>query len=236
MATARRTGPLDAFSARAPDRVLPLALDVTDAASIDEARSAAEARFGAQDVLVNNAGYGIVGALEETLEGELCALTGTDFFGAVAVTRAFLPMMRMRGSKRGLKRGQGAIVMISSLGGQVFSVGFGPCSASKFPMEGLTEAPAQEVAPFGPHAMTVEPGQLRTDFAGGAMRAVPRTDLTRPRSAPPATSPPECMAPRPGTPLPPPPSRLRPPRSVHPCASSSAWTRSTRCAPTPRRS
>lgn len=106
-----------------------------------------------------------------------------NFFGALAVTRAFLPMMRMRGPERG----RGAIFMISSLGGQVFFAGFGPCSASKFAMEGLTEALGQGVAPFGPHAMIVEPGHLRTDFAGGAMRAVPRTDLTRPRSAPPAT-------------------------------------------------
>jgi NAD(P)-dependent dehydrogenase (short-subunit alcohol dehydrogenase family) len=91
----------------------------------------------------------------------------TNFFGAVAVTNAVLPVMRAQGA--------GAIVMVSSLGGQLSFAGFGPYSATKFAMEGWTEALAQEVAPFGVRAMILEPGQLRTDFAGpGAMRQMPR--------------------------------------------------------------
>lgn len=164
--TARRLGKLQQITALAPDRVLAQTMDVTDTEQITKTIKAAEDRFGGIDVLINNAGYGIVGAVEETPEAELRAVMETNFFGAVAVTQAVLPMMR--------KRRTGAIVMISSLGGQLSFGGFGPYSASKFALEGLTEALAQEIAPFGLKALIVEPGAFRTEFADTALRHMPK--------------------------------------------------------------
>lgn len=116
-------------------------------------------------MLINNAGYGIVGAVEETPEAELHAQLDTNFFGAVAAIRAALPTLRAQGA--------GAIVNISSLGGQVSFAGFGAYSASKFALEGLSEALAQELAPLGIKVLIVEPGAFRTSFAGAAMRYMP---------------------------------------------------------------
>ena len=166
--TARRLDKLQQIAARAPDRVLARQMDVTDPAQVEAAVHAAEDRFGGIDVLINNAGYGIVGAVEETPEAELRTMMETNFFGAVAVTRAALPMMR--------QRRKGAIVMMSSLGGQLSFGGFGPYSASKFAVEGLTEALAQEIAPFGLKAMIVEPGAFRTEFADTALRHMPKIE------------------------------------------------------------
>lgn len=167
--TARRTEKLAEIAAEAPDRVIAVPMDVTRADQIAKAVEAAEARFGRIDVLINNAGYGMVGAVEETDAEALRALMDTNFFGAAAVTRAVLPIMRAQGS--------GAIVMISSMGGQMSFAGFGPYSASKFALEGLTEALAQEIAPFGLKAMIVEPGAFRTGFAGASsLQAMPRSD------------------------------------------------------------
>ena len=166
--TARREERLQQISALAPERVLVRQMDVTDPAQAADAIKAAEDRFAGIDVLVNNAGYGIVGAVEETPEAELRAMMETNFFGAVTVTQAALPTMR--------KRRKGAIVMVSSLGGQLSFGGFGPYSASKFAMEGLTEALAQEIAPFGLKAMIVEPGVLRTEFADTALRHMPKIE------------------------------------------------------------
>ncbi len=163
--TARRLDKLQEIALIAPNRVLARQMDVTDPAQIRAAVAAAEDRFGGIDVLINNAGYGIVGAVEETPEAELRAMMETNFFGAVNVTQAALPMMRARR--------KGAIVMMSSLGGQLSFAGFGPYSASKFAMEGLTEALAQEIAPFGLTAMIVEPGAFRTDFAASALKHMP---------------------------------------------------------------
>lgn len=166
--TARRLNKLQDIAALAPDRVLARQMDVTDPAQIADSVGATEDRFGGIDVLINNAGYGIVGAVEETPEAELRAMMETNFFGAVSVAQAALPMMRQRRS--------GAIVMMSSLGGQLSFAGFGPYSASKFAMEGLTEALAQEIAPFGLKAMIVEPGAFRTEFADTALRHMPKID------------------------------------------------------------
>lgn len=167
-ATARTTARLDALAAEAPDRVLVHRLDVTAAGEAEVALAAARERFGRIDVLVNNAGYGIVGALEETPDHELRAQMETNFFGAWAVTKAGLPILRAQGA--------GAIVNISSLGGQLSFAGFSAYSASKFALEGMSEALAAEMAPFGVKVLIVEPGQLRTAFAGGAMRQMPSLD------------------------------------------------------------
>jgi NAD(P)-dependent dehydrogenase (short-subunit alcohol dehydrogenase family) len=165
VATARSLSRLEALGAQAPDRVLALALDVDRSGDARKAIDAAVARFGRIDVLVNNAGYGIVGAIEETSEAELRAVMETNFFGAVAVTRAALPVLRAQRA--------GAIVNISSMGGQMSAPGFGAYSASKFALEGFSEALAQELASFGVKVLIVEPGAFRTDFAGAALRHMP---------------------------------------------------------------
>jgi NAD(P)-dependent dehydrogenase (short-subunit alcohol dehydrogenase family) len=151
--------------------VLPLALDVTRAGDAQAAIDAAIARFGRIDVLINNAGYGIVGAFEETSDGELRALMETNFFGAMHVIRAALPALRAQRS--------GAIVNISSLGGQLSFAGFSAYSATKFALEGVSEALAQELKPLGVKVMIVEPGQFRTDLAGASMRHMPVIDAYR---------------------------------------------------------
>jgi len=165
VATARRVDALADLVAQAPGRVLALALDVDAAGAAEVAVRAAVERFGRIDVLVNNAGYGVVGALEETPDAELRALFDTNFFGALAVTRAALPVLR---EQRG-----GAIVNMSSLGGQLSFAGFSAYSATKFALEGASEALAQEVAPFGIKVLIVEPGQFRTQLAGSGMRHMP---------------------------------------------------------------
>jgi NAD(P)-dependent dehydrogenase (short-subunit alcohol dehydrogenase family) len=165
VATARNVGKLEALAAHAPDRVLAVKMDVTNAADIQPAVDAAVRRFGRIDVLVNNAGYGVVGAVEETSDAALRAVLDTNFFGAVAVTKAVLPVMRARRS--------GAIVNISSMGGQMSLGGFSAYSASKFALEGMSEALALEVKTFGVKVLIVEPGAFRTEFGAAALRSMP---------------------------------------------------------------
>ena len=162
VATARRPETLDDLVAGAPERVLAVPLDVTDQEQIDAAVAAARSRFGRIDVLVNNAGYGSVGAVEELDDGELRALMDTMFFGAVALTRAVLPVMRAQGG--------GAIVQMSSMGGQVTMPGFGAYCSAKFALEAMSESLAAEVAPFGIRVLIVEPGAFRTAFGGAGMQ------------------------------------------------------------------
>jgi NAD(P)-dependent dehydrogenase (short-subunit alcohol dehydrogenase family) len=160
VATARRPETLGELAAAAPDRVLVQKLDVTDAAQRQSAIGAAIERFGRIDVLVNNAGRTQVGAVEETTEEELRALFELHFFAPAALTAAVLPVMRAQGG--------GAIVQMSSVGGQVTAPGFGAYCATKFALEGLTETLAEEVAPFGIRCLIVEPGAFRTGlFASG---------------------------------------------------------------------
>ena len=165
VATARDPSRLAAVAALAPERVLVQRLDVTAPGQTEAAVAAAIARFGRIDVLINNAGYAIVGAAEETPEAELRALMETNFFGAVAMTRAALPTLRAQKS--------GAVVNISSLGGQLSFPGFSAYSASKFALEGFSEALADEMAPFGVKVLIVEPGAFRTNLAGGGMKHMP---------------------------------------------------------------
>ncbi|MHA4810946.1 oxidoreductase [Flavitalea flava] len=163
--TARRLDKLESIKSIAPDQVEALKMDVNNQDEINAAVKNTIARFGRIDVLINNAGYGIVGAVEETSEEELRAQLETNFFGAVAVTRAFLPQFRQQGS--------GAIVNISSMGGQMSFAGFGAYSASKFALEGISEALAAELAPLGIKVLIVEPGSFRTELAGSAMKYMP---------------------------------------------------------------
>ncbi|MEM6109934.1 oxidoreductase [Mycobacterium sp. 050272] len=145
----------------APDRVLPVALDVTKPDQIASAVGQAEGRFGGIDVLVNNAGYGYRAAVEEGVDTEVRALFETHFFGAVATIKAVLPGMRARRS--------GAIVNISSIGAQVMPVGSGYYSAAKAALEGMSGALRGELAPLGISVTVVEPGAFRTDFAGRSL-------------------------------------------------------------------
>ncbi len=162
VATARRPEVLDDLVSGAPEgSVLALGLDVTDPQQISRAVDEILAGFGRVDVLVNNAGYGSVGAVEEFSMEELREHFETMFFGAVELTKAVLPRMRERGS--------GAIVQISSMGGQLAFPGFGSYCAAKFALEGLSEALAGEVAPFGIKVLIVEPGVFRTGFGGSRM-------------------------------------------------------------------
>ena len=161
VATARRPEDLDGLVAAHPDRAVAVALDVTDHPRGDAVVAEAVRRFGRIDVLVNNAGYGHVGAVEETTDRELRDLMEVHLLGPAALTRAVLPHMRGRRS--------GAIVQMSSFGGRLSYAGFGAYSAAKSALEGLSEALAREVAAFGITVLIVEPGAFRTGFFGRSL-------------------------------------------------------------------
>lgn len=161
VATARRPQALAELAGQGGDRVLTAELDVLDAASRERAVGQALDRFGSLDVLVNNAGRTQVGAVEETTDEELRRLFELHFFAPAALTRLVLPIMR--------RQGGGAIVQMSSVGGQVTAPGFGAYCATKFALEGFTETLADEVRAFGIRTLIVEPGAFRTGlFAAGA--------------------------------------------------------------------
>ncbi len=158
VATARRPEALAELAERGGENVLTLELDVLDRDARRRAVEAAVDHFGRLDVLVNNAGRTQVGALEETTDDELRNLFELHFFAPAALTRLVLPVMR---EQRG-----GTIVQMSSVGGQVTAPGFGAYCATKFALEGLTEALADEVRPFGIRTVIVEPGAFRTGLFG----------------------------------------------------------------------
>ncbi|BBX24331.1 short-chain dehydrogenase/reductase [Mycolicibacter terrae] len=138
------------------ENVLAVALDVTDEEQARQAVQAAVQRFGRIDVLVNNAGRGLLGAVEEATDAEVRAVYDTNVFGLLTVTRAVAPVLRAQRS--------GAIVNISSVGGFVSSPGWGVYASTKFAVEALSEALHAELKPLGVHVMVVEPGYFRTDF------------------------------------------------------------------------
>jgi len=140
------------------DNALALSLDVTDKAQVKNAVAAAEARFGAIDVLVNNAGIGYFGAIEESEDAEVRRMFETNFWGLAEMTRAVLPKMRER-------RG-GFIVNVSSIGGLVAFPTVGYYNATKFAVNGFSEALKKEVEPLGIKVLLVEPSGFRTDWAG----------------------------------------------------------------------
>ncbi|MGI8333715.1 oxidoreductase [Actinomadura scrupuli] len=161
VATARRTEQLTDIVDAGGERVRTARLDVTEAATIDAAVTTALSAFGRIDVIVNNAGHGSVGSVEELTMTDLRALMDVMFFSAVAVTKAVLPHLR--------RQRAGTIVQMSSMGGQLTMPGFGAYCAAKFALEGLSEALAAEVAPFGVRVLIVEPGAFRTEFGGHRM-------------------------------------------------------------------
>lgn len=156
VATARDPGKLRDLIAGHEDQAKALALDVTKRDQIRHAVGEAERAFGRIDVLVNNAGYGYLAAVEEGEEKDIRAIFETNFFGAVAMIQAVLPEMRARR--------HGYIVNIASVGGVVGHAGSGFYAATKFAIEGLSESLAQEVEPLGIRVLIVEPGPFRTNF------------------------------------------------------------------------
>ena len=159
-ATARDTAALDDLVQQYGDAVLPLALDVTDREAAVAAVQRAHRHFGRIDVLVNNAGYGQFGMVEELSEAELRRQLETNFFGAVWTTQAALPLMRAQGG--------GHVVQVTSEGGVFAYPGIGAYHASKWALEGLSQSLAQEVARFGIAVTLVEPGGYATDFGGSS--------------------------------------------------------------------
>ncbi|MBO1334934.1 oxidoreductase [Streptomyces sp. VRA16 Mangrove soil] len=156
--TARRAEGLADLVAAHPDQVEAISLDITDGARVDAVAADVLARYGRVDVLVNNAGRTQVGAFEETTDTELRDLFELHVFGPARLTRALLPQMRER-------RG-GAIVNMSSVGGQLSFGGFSAYSATKAALEQLSEGLAAEVAPYGVKVLVVEPGAFRTNLFG----------------------------------------------------------------------
>ena len=156
--TARKADQISDLQQQHPDAALALALDVTSDESVEAAIDAALEHFGRVDVLINNAGYGLAGAIEEATEDEFLPVFETNVFGLIRVTRALLPHLRTQRS--------GNIVNLSSVGGLIGSAGWGYYNASKFAVEGFSEALAAEMAPLGISVTIVEPGPFRTEFLG----------------------------------------------------------------------
>jgi NADP-dependent 3-hydroxy acid dehydrogenase YdfG len=167
VATARDTAKIQDLATGHGNSVLPLKLDVTNPAEVIDGVRAAEAAFGRIDVLVNNAGYGYLGSIEESDENEIRAMFEANFFGLSNMVRAVLPGMR--------QRRHGSIVNLSSIGGLVGMPGVGYYNATKFAVEGLSEALAKEVNPIGIQVLVVEPGPFRTDWAGRSLKTAHNT-------------------------------------------------------------
>ena len=174
-ATARDTSTLEPLTSKYGDAVLPIALDVTDRSAVLDAVARAAEHLGRLDVVVNNAGYGHIGMVEEITEPELRAQLETNLFGTLWVTQAVLPIMRAQRS--------GRILQVTSEGGVRAYPGFGAYHASKWAVEGLSEALAQEVAAFGIHVTNVEPGPYATGFATAAHVSAPNPDYDEVREA-----------------------------------------------------
>ncbi len=165
VATAREEGRVADLAEGAGGRALALGLDVTQAGQAAAAVQAAEARFGAIDVLVNNAGYGYQATVEEGEDAEIRAQFDANVFGLFALTRAVLPGMRAR------RRGH--VLNLSSVAGFIGFPGSGYYAASKHAVEGWSDALAAEAGPLGIKVTCVEPGPFRTDFAGRSLRQTP---------------------------------------------------------------
>jgi NAD(P)-dependent dehydrogenase (short-subunit alcohol dehydrogenase family) len=160
--TARDPGTLDDLARQHGDALLPMALDVTDRDAAFAAVRRAHEHFGQLDVVVNNAGYGQFGMVEELSEQEAREQIETNLFGALWVTQAALPLLREQGS--------GHLLQVSSIGGISAFPGIGMYHASKWALEGISQALAQEVEGFGIHVTIIEPGGFSTDWGGSSAR------------------------------------------------------------------
>lgn len=175
-ATARDVNALEELHLECGDALLPLELDVTDRDKVFTAVAQAKETFGRLDVIVNNAGYGLFGAVDEITEQQLRDQLEVNLFGVLHVTQAVLPILR--------EQGAGHIVQISTIGGIAAFPGLGGYHASKWALEGLSESLAQEVAPFGINVTLVEPGPFSTDWSGSsAVHAEPLSHYEAPRQA-----------------------------------------------------
>lgn len=161
-ATARRPEQLDDLVAEYGDRILPLALDVTDAARAAAALAEARDRFGRIDVIVNNAGYANVAPIETSDDADVRTQFETNFWGVYNVSKAAIPLLRAQGG--------GLVVQFSSVGGRVGgSPGIASYQAAKFAIDGFSRVLRAETAPFGVKVLVVEPSGFRTDWAGASM-------------------------------------------------------------------
>lgn len=165
VATARRPEHLADLVEKYGENVYPVALDVADHAAAQSAVAAAVERYGRVDVVVNNAGYADTAAIEDVTIEDFAAQINTVFLGTVYVTKAVLPILR--------KQGSGHIFQISSLGGRIGSPGLAAYQSAKWAVGGFTEVLAQEVKPLGIRVTVLEPGGMRTDWAGASMSIPP---------------------------------------------------------------
>lgn len=167
-ATARDPRQLQDLVERYGNRVLPIALDVADDAAVRSAVKEAVDAFGRLDVVVNNAGYGDLVAVEDIALDDFKAQIDTNFYGVVHVTKAVLPMLR--------EQGAGHLFQVSSIGGRVGSVGLAAYQSAKWAVGGFSTVLAQEVAPLGVKVTVLEPGGMRTDWSGSSMAIPPVSD------------------------------------------------------------
>jgi NAD(P)-dependent dehydrogenase (short-subunit alcohol dehydrogenase family) len=167
-ATARNTQQLNELVQQFPDQIYPTQLDVTNKEQIYSAVADAIAHFGRIDVLVNNAGFGIIGAAEAFTDEQVKSQLDTNLYAPIEVTRAVLPHMR--------KQRSGHILQISSIGGRVGGAGLTMYQAAKFGLVGFSEALSKEVMPLGIKVTCVEPGGFRTDWAGSSMSFAPNVE------------------------------------------------------------
>jgi NAD(P)-dependent dehydrogenase (short-subunit alcohol dehydrogenase family) len=167
-ATLRRPEALDALAARYGEQLWIRGLDVTDTAAIRAVVDAAFAELGHIDVVVSNAGYGLLGAAEELTDEQIEHQLQTNVVGSIQLTRAVLPHLRAQGG--------GKILQLSTMGGQFAYPGMSLYHASKWAIEGFLDSVGQEVAPFGIQTCLVEPGGARTDFAGRSLAMAPANE------------------------------------------------------------
>jgi NAD(P)-dependent dehydrogenase (short-subunit alcohol dehydrogenase family) len=165
VATARDPRSLDDLVAAHPDQVLPVALDVTDAAAAQAAVAAGRERFGRIDVVVNNAGYADLAAVEDVDPAAFRAQIETNLFGVVNVTKAALPLLR--------EQGGGHVIQVSSIGGRLATPGLAAYQSAKWAVGGFSSVLAAEVAPLGIKVTVLEPGGMQTDWAGASMSVPP---------------------------------------------------------------
>jgi NAD(P)-dependent dehydrogenase (short-subunit alcohol dehydrogenase family) len=172
VATARNTGSLADLAERHGDRILPVALDVTDPAAAEAAVAAGVNAFGRIDVVVNNAGYANLAAVEDITLDDFRAQVDANLFGVVNVTKAALPVLRAQGG--------GHIIQVSSIGGRLATAGLSAYQAAKGAVGGFSEVLAREVGPLGIKVTVLEPGGMQTDWAGSSMRVPPISEPYRP--------------------------------------------------------
>lgn len=176
IATARNQSTVSHFQEKYPDRALSLPLDITDQVSVDAAIEASLKRFQRIDVLINNAGNAIYGLAEFTSENEVRSQMETNFFGTVRLTQAVLPIMR--------KQSSGNIIQFSSVSGQNGSTCLPFYCASKFALEGFSEALAREVVGFNVRVTIIEPGAFKTDMMNKSFVPIEHKEIPAPYSAP----------------------------------------------------